>query len=329
MAKDRVLYSFKFNIAEIHFYMYTNNIIVRNFIRSIFALYPDGFLNNSNIAKIYFFAIYEPITINIPAFLNKELKENNAPHTRVRHHWAISVDKRKILAISKNVAYCLIKIPIKNQLDSFYYNYLHPLMLEIWFQNGLFYCHGAGILHRKLGPLILIGPRGSGKTTLTLFFLKNGHRILSDDTLLFRLNGRNVKIFSLLRPLHADPTLTKILGMEDQFRNKNEYLPNANRVALNANILFAGQIINQLDWPKAIIFPQINSGITSIKDAHPILAVLRILTQCYPGLQRKERSSDFVQFMKHLLTVPMIDLVLCKDALVNTRLPLQLLEARL
>ena len=322
---------FRIEIAEIAICIYTDEEIIQDYVTRIFQLYRvDVFRQNSKIIRLHILTKIDAQSNSIPPLLKQELQEENPPHTKRDNRWTLSVDSRKIIAVSKTEAFCLLKVPVKKKLDSFYYNYLHPVMLELWFQNGLLYCHGAGILHRKLGPLVIIAPRMMGKTTLTLSFLRAGHEILSDDTLLFCLEGSKGQVYTLLRPLHADPDLSVIMGMEKEFSGSEEYLPGTNRVALDVHELFANQVVNELPWPNAIIIPRIvGEGATEAKSAHPAMTAVRILTQCYPGLEREKQFKQFRRFVKEILELPALDLKLGQDSLANPELPVRLLEQRM
>jgi hypothetical protein len=76
---------------------------------------------------------------------------------------------------------------------------LHLLLAQQWARSGILSLHAAAIL-TPTGGILVIGPRGGGKSVLTLSALVAGHAVISDDWILLGKGEDNHIHVERLRP---------------------------------------------------------------------------------------------------------------------------------
>jgi hypothetical protein len=80
---------------------------------------------------------------------------------------------------------------------------IDTLLLFLITRSGRIPLHAAGVMCGETA-LLLAGPSGTGKSTLSLAAMKRGLRILSDDTVYIQMLPR-LRIWGLPRPVHVFP----------------------------------------------------------------------------------------------------------------------------
>jgi hypothetical protein len=76
-------------------------------------------------------------------------------------------------------------------------------LLKLLRPLGYFSLHAAGVVSRQGRGLLLVGPPGSGKSTLTLGLLRQGWGVLSDDAVLLRVQPDGVEALACRRPVYV------------------------------------------------------------------------------------------------------------------------------
>jgi hypothetical protein len=76
---------------------------------------------------------------------------------------------------------------------------LHLLLAQQWARSGILTLHAAAIMTPG-GGILVIGPRGGGKSVLTLSALSAGYGVISDDWILLGMNSDNQIQVERLRP---------------------------------------------------------------------------------------------------------------------------------
>lgn len=228
----------------------------------------------------------------------------------------VSVESRKLLVIAAELGVCLVRQPISS-LASFYYNYLHPLLIEWLARSGVLYVHAGAVEHALTGPLLVAGPRHAGKTTTCLALLgAGGCRFLSDDTVLIDERGH---LHTLLRPMHPERRLSEAwssrLGLDV---DALEPLADG-RVDLDPARWFAERVVDRLDPPRALILPWADGAdITRCEPVGPEQAAAVLLAQVHAGVPPVAR--DMLAQLSNLIGLPALRLHVGRDAFADPEL---------
>jgi hypothetical protein len=228
----------------------------------------------------------------------------------------VSVESRKLLVVAAELGVCLVRQPISS-MASFYYNYLHPLLIEGLARSGVLYVHAGAVEHALMGPLLVAGPRHAGKTTTCLALLgAGGCRFLSDDTVLIDERGH---LHTLLRPMHPERRLCEAwssrLGLD---LDALEPLADG-RVDLDPGRWFAEGVVDRLDPPRALILPWADaSGTTRCEQVGPEQAAAVLLAQVHAGVPPVDR--DMLARASDLIALPALLLHIGRDAFADPEL---------
>jgi hypothetical protein len=228
----------------------------------------------------------------------------------------VSVESRKLLVIAAELGVCLVRQPISS-MASFYYNYLHPLLIEWLARSGVLYVHAGAVEHALTGPLLVAGPRHAGKTTTCLALLgAGGCRFLSDDTVLIDERGH---LHTLLRPMHPERRLCEAwssrLGLDLE---QLEPLADG-RVDLDPGRWFAERVVDRLDPPRALILPWADGSVTTrCEPVGPEQAAAVLLAQVHAGVPPVAR--DMLARVSDLIALPALRLHVGRDAFTDPEL---------
>lgn len=125
---------------------------------------------------------------------------------------------------------------------------LTPILNECFRRNRAFLLHASGVEINN-SSLLFIGSGGAGKTTLSLYLVRNGFRFLGDDLVLISREGDTLKAFSFPIPIHITmntvryfPELEKLTdsdgGWKKQFFRIDRIFPGCIAEKADPGILF-------------------------------------------------------------------------------------------
>lgn len=137
--------------------------------------------------------------------------------------------------------------------ERFYYRILFPALSQAFAVLHIARLHGALLFDESIGVVLLLGDRGTGKSSVTAAWLEEGASVSTDDvTLLVNWNGE-LGCYGVHRELHVDPSLARYLPRVVGLRESKEYLPGAGRVAYDWVSHFPQQCTRALPAPNHIV----------------------------------------------------------------------------
>lgn len=162
----------------------------------------------------------------------------------------VADEYREILASKRFVA-CHVVGKIKG-VDHFFYRYLKDVLLYSLSRTSIWPLHG-GMIGSEDNNVLLVGPRGSGKTTLCLLSSLCSLDFLSDDILL--LDPRISTVFSLPRDMHIRPDMIDAIPTLDRsLSNSYEpYLPGHEALSVPPRVWFSDRVRTSMRWPAAAL----------------------------------------------------------------------------
>ncbi len=126
--------------------------------------------------------------------------------------------------------------------------------IMLFWQHDFHELHSAGLSKDGKG-LLIVGPSGSGKSSITLSLVKAGWDYLTDDMLLFRSTSSGIEAFPIRRYFKVDKAIiTKYPELEYQLQKPLEQLQD--EAYINIDEVYGDQL-TQRCIPHIIIFPQI------------------------------------------------------------------------
>jgi len=191
--------------------------------------------------------------------------------------------------------------------DSFWQKplYLKASLLIIGFillfwQYDFHELHAAGLAKEGKG-LLIVGPSGSGKSSLTLSLVQAGWNYLTDDMLIIRHTRSGVEAFPLRRYFKVDksivakyPELSRPLNKPLEFHGDEAYI--------YIDEVYGNQL-SQRCIPRVIIFPKIThkekSFIEPIKQSDAFINLFQ--TNCYGMFFDKHIARRRIDVIKELI----------------------------
>lgn len=322
--KTKQNYELHVKIAGLPCRLYTDNSLLYQYIIQICFRYKNSaYERETNEKEVFFYTDASEYNYITGSRFKVQLGRKDSFVMNV-DGIVLSNEMRKSIVIFQNRIICYCKIISKN-MEAFYYNFFHPILLELMYQNNIFYCHGAGVQHNQMGNIFFLAPRGGGKTTISLAMIENGHKILSDDTLLF--NFKNRKVYTLLRAFHVDSRLIQLTTMKNQSELR-DYLPGSNKKKVIQELFYKNGIIEELDWPEYLIFPHVdpNKKYTFIHQCNNYETIAKILFQLYMGVDRKDHVKEYKSFLGELINLPRYELDLGQDSTKNLQKIVKMIE---
>ena len=218
------------------------------------------------------------------------------PWVEQRDGWTTSTEARKWLVVGPELAVCWARQPIASPA-SFYYNYLHPLLIEWLARSGVLYLHAGAVDHPATGPLLIVGPRHAGKTTTCLALVAaGGCRLLSDDTVLLDDDGH---AHTLLRAMHPERRLCEAWasqlgidrgvdrGIDGGLDGGLDTLPvlDDDRLDLDPARWFTDRLVARIDAPRTLLLPwAAGDEVTRCEPVGPEQAAAVVLAQLHAGV---------------------------------------------
>ncbi len=113
--------------------------------------------------------------------------------------------------------------------------------------------HAALLFHRLVGPILIVGRRGDGKSSAAAAWLDTGGCLGTDDTVYFNWASGNMQCFGLMRELHIDPDIRKHLPNLPGLATANDYLPGKHRLRYEWWSLFPSRVVRSCGPPRHIL----------------------------------------------------------------------------
>ncbi len=172
-------------------------------------------------------------------------------------------------------------------------------ILLLW-RYGFYELHAAGLAKEGKG-LLLVGPSGSGKSSLALSLVHQGWHYLSDDMLMLRHTSSGVEALPLRRYFKVKqsliskyPELTHIHNKALEFLDEEAYI--------YVDGVYPNQSVQRC-IPRTIIFPRITcrgkSRIEPIKQSEAFINLFR--SNCYGMYFDHQIVRQRLEIMKELL----------------------------
>jgi hypothetical protein len=191
--------------------------------------------------------------------------------------------------------------------DSFWQKplYLKASLLMIGFilllwQYGYHELHAAGLSKDGKG-LLIVGPSGSGKSSLTLSLIQAGWNYLTDDMVLLRHISSGVEAFPLRRYFKVDKAIiAKYPELESLIFEPLERLESEAYIYIDE---VYGNQLRQKCTPSKIIFPEIThkerSYIENIKPSQAFINLFK--SNCYGMYFDQRITRERVEVIKQLI----------------------------
>jgi len=174
-----------------------------------------------------------------------------------------------------------------------YYHVFRSVLREVLWRRHRFWLHAAAFAHRSLGNALVLGERNSGKSTLSLGVLLSGHKLLTDDTVVFTtLADHEWGLQTPRQELHLHPSLattySAFLGVTDL----SSYLPGESKVAVGMARLRAESRLSTIrGGVDALLFLRsVSEAPSHLVRIGPREALWRLASHAYPGLCRCDRD---------------------------------------
>jgi hypothetical protein len=173
-------------------------------------------------------------------------------------------------------------------------------LLKLLRPLGVYSLHGAGLAtHDGLG-LLLVGPSGTGKSTLAIGLVREGWGYLSDDAVLLRLEPEGVNALACRKSFYIDAACSprysdfSLSGAVPDNRGGQR-----RRIAIEE--AYPTQYLSQCS-PHLVIFPQITHQNQSTLVPHEDVRSLGVLlTQSAPQLFDRRTMAGQLELLKRLL----------------------------
>jgi len=173
-------------------------------------------------------------------------------------------------------------------------------LMKLFRQKGLYTLHGAGLVSPTNAGVVITGPCGCGKSTLSIGLIRAGWGYLSDDALLLRDVKQAVEILALRKSFYVDednaqryPDLSPGTVVPDNAGGQRRQL------ALHES--HPDQYLPQTT-ASILIFPRIVSDPTStLKPLSGAAALAKLLGESGGQLFDRRSMSQHLQLLKRLI----------------------------
>lgn len=136
----------------------------------------------------------------------------------------------------------------------FSFIFFYIMLVEMLRYRGLYYVHASCVAVGDKGVLIS-GDTGVGKSTLCITLLREGCKYLSDDGVLLKDEGDNVRILSLPGDFHIDPAISERFEELEKVKNARKY-GNGPKRSFRAEDVYPEQFVLEAKQG-FILFPEI------------------------------------------------------------------------
>jgi hypothetical protein len=165
----------------------------------------------------------------------------------------------------------------------FYYFVWRTMFLEGLWQRERFWLHAAAIGHRTLGSILVVGNSNHGKSTISMAFCEVGHRLLTDDSVVF--SPGHSEFHALQRDCQLDRTLGARIATLQGIEKNKPFAATSFKVPVRIDDYYPDASVEKLSGVDAIVFPMIiESQQTAIEPLGSFEAFWRLLCHAYSGL---------------------------------------------
>jgi len=173
-------------------------------------------------------------------------------------------------------------------------------LMKLFRQKGLYTLHGAGLVSPTNAGVVISGPCGSGKSTLSIGLIRAGWGYLSDDALLLRDVNNAVEILALRKSFYID---------EDNVQRYRDLSPGAvvpdntggQRRQLALHESRPDQYASRMK-ASLLLFPRIVPHATStLKPLTGAAALTKLLAESGGQLFDRRSMSQHLQILKRLI----------------------------
>jgi len=147
---------------------------------------------------------------------------------------------------------------LKEMAGIFFTNifFLH-LLFEMLRHLGIYFIHSAGLISPEGKCYLFPSNAGEGKSTITLYLIKEGYKYLSDDTVFLSRKENEILISGFERTSHIGEDLIERFEELKPFKKKPGLEVIGKRKKLvELEQVYPGRRLKEFKEPSAIIFPQ-------------------------------------------------------------------------
>ncbi|MCP5060198.1 MAG: hypothetical protein GY937_26155 [bacterium] len=165
---------------------------------------------------------------------------------------------------------------------------------------GRFGLHANCLFHDGRG-FLLVGPSGAGKTTLSIALLRQGWRLVADDTLVLRRTGAAVDALALRGGLSCTPQTAAIFPELASAVEEGPALAGGKRLA-DVDELFPGVTVRQCR-PSVILFARISRrSATELQPIDAADAMVSLLEQSPGVLSGRSMAEQHLTVLRQLVS---------------------------
>lgn len=172
-------------------------------------------------------------------------------------------------------------------------------LIHLLAQYGYYDLHGAGLIDNG-NSCLLLGPSGSGKSSLALNLVKHGYGYASDDALLLKANENDVSVLSFRKHFYVDRLLAKRYPeLECLFEHPDQ--KQNDKCFIDLEDVWPGRFKPQI-VPSKIVFCRVSGAETSrIQPISKTDALLRLLPQSASIFFNKAFAQKQVAALRRLI----------------------------
>lgn len=254
------------------------------------------------------------ITDFVPDCTVKVITHNTKKVFLDQYNDATLKTKKSAIYLSNKLVECYLDVERIREPESLYYFLINPVLIHVFALNNKLYIHGACIEMEDKGVCIL-GPRNSGKTTLSIMALLKGYRLLTDDCIF--VDSKNIAR-SFYRPLHVHPALGEKLNIEDRLLECKPYMNDEIELNYRIEKYHPKQAMNnkKLD---VLIFPSVtaleNTIVNEIIDRQD--KKRRIIECIQYSTEGKIINNSLYGILENLIDLPAYEVYLGKNLFQN------------